>query len=389
VVLVDRSLADRVLPAVVECTVVFGGSGSDYEGRLALADEAPIEESIAPDDPCMLPFTSGTTGKPKGIVLTHGNLSWNVFNVLSVADIVGDDVTLAIAPFFRTGGTGVNVLPVLWKGGTVVVPERVEPDEILRLIEAERATVGFGNPDLLEALVRSPRWKDADLTSIRSFMIGGAPVPERLVRTYLERGVTFLQGYGLSEAAPAVSLLDAESALRKVGSAGHPLLHIEVRIVRPDETQCDVDEVGELWVRGPNVMAGYWNRPEATRRAIDDAGWLRTGDAVRRDEEGFLYVVGRVVDMYVVDGVAAHPGTAERVLLTRDDVSEACVIGRDDGVEALIIPVAGASVSGTELIEFCRAHLPARECPTRVRFVESLPRNPGGKIMRHLLRDRS
>ena len=242
----------------------------------------------------MITHTSGTTGMPKGVMLTHGNITWNVVNLLSVADFRGDDVTVAVTPFFRTGGTGVNVLPVLFKGGTVVVPEAGDPDEILGLLERWHVTVGFGNPDLLERITRSPRWHDADLSAIRMFITGGAPVPEHLIRAYMQRGVPFLQGYGLSEAAPLVLLLDPQSATRKIGSAGKPPLFVDVRTIRPDGTPCAPDETGELLVSGPNVMTGYWNRPVETRKTIDEDGWLHTGDAARIDDEGFVWIVDRV-----------------------------------------------------------------------------------------------
>ena len=163
-------------------------------------------------------------------MLTHGNVTWNAVNFLTAADFRSDDVTIAIAPFFRVGGTGVNVLPVLFVGGTVVVPNDPGPDGLLRAIERHRVTVGFGNPDLLDALAHAGRWPSADLSSIRFVITGGAPVPERLIRTYLDRGVTLLQGYGQSEAAPLVLLLDAAQALEKIGSAGKPPLFVDVRI---------------------------------------------------------------------------------------------------------------------------------------------------------------
>ena len=182
----------------------------------------------------------------------------------------------------------MNVLPVLFTGGTVVVPETGEPEEALRLMERHRVTVGFGNPDLLEALARSPSWSTADLSSIRYVITGGAPVPERLIHTYFDRGVTFVQGYGLSEAGPLVLVLEQERALAKAGSAGKPPILVEVRVVRDDGSACDGGEVGELLVRGPNVTVGYWNRPEGDPPAIERTGWLHTGDAARVDEEANL-----------------------------------------------------------------------------------------------------
>jgi fatty-acyl-CoA synthase len=270
VVVVEQAAAGVALaPVTGPRVVVSGGTGADvdYEQLITQSSEDLIDEGIGLDELCMLPHTSGTTGAPKGVMLTHGNMMWNVINLLSVADFRSDDVTIAIAPFFRTGGTGVNVLPVLFKGGTVIVPEMPDVEVILRLIEQQRVTIGFGNPDLLEALTRSPRWPTADFSSVRFIITGGAPVPEHLIRAFMERGVTFLQGYGLSEAAPFVSVLDPQSALHKVGSAGKPALFVDIRTVRPDGTGGGPNETGELLVSGPNVMVGYWAPPRRHQRS--------------------------------------------------------------------------------------------------------------------------
>ncbi|HKO85689.1 MAG TPA: AMP-binding protein [Actinomycetota bacterium] len=269
----------------------------DFEALVAESSDEPIQGLVGMEDVCLLSHTSGTTGPPKGVMLTHANLTWNVVNFLTCADFRSDDVTVAIAPFFRVGGTGVNVLPVLFLGGTVVVPSDLSPDGILQAMDRHRVTVGFGNPDLLDALARSEVWPHVDLSSVRFVITGGAPVPERLIRAYLNRGVTLLQGYGLSEAAPLALLLDPHSALSRVGSAGRPPLLVDIRIVRPDRSVVRPGETGELLVRGPNVMAGYWRRPEATREVLSPDGWLRTGDAARSDEEGYVWIVDRVADL--------------------------------------------------------------------------------------------
>lgn len=381
VAVVDASCASVPLPSDVRRVVV----GVDYEDLIARASGAPIDEPIALSDLCTLPHTSGTTGTPKGIMLTHGNMTWNVVNVLSAVDYRSDDVTVAIAPFFRTGGLGVNVLPVLFKGGTVVVPESPSPEAILDCIARERVTIGFGNPDLLDALTRSARWADADLSRVRLFVTGGTSVPERLLRTYLDRGILCVQGYGLSEAAPLVLLVDPDSALRKIGSAGTPALLVDVRVVRPDRSDCERNETGELEVHGPNVMAGYWKRPDATRLAIDDAGWLATGDAARIDDEGYVWIVDRVADAYEVAGHIVYPGDIERALASHPsvaDVGVACVDGR--GI-AFVVRTPGATTSEHELLEACRTRLPPHAVPASVRFVEQLPRSSVGKLLRALI----
>ena len=286
-------------------------------------------------------------------------------------------MTLAVAPFFRVGGTGVNVLPVLFTGGTVVVPEVVEPEEVLRLMERHRVTVGFGNPDLLEALARSPSWSTADLSSIRLVITGGAPVPERLIHTYFDRGVTFVQGYGLSEAGPLVLVLEEDRALAKAGSAGKPPILVEVRVVRDDGSDCEVGEVGELLVRGPNVTVGYWHRHEGRQSATDGSGWLHTGDAARVDEDGDIWIVDRVRDRYLVEGRPVYPGQVERVLLRHPSVRDAGVVGveRDGGLrgEAFVVLEPGVSATEDELLELCRQFLAWYEFPRSITVVEALP----------------
>jgi len=356
---------------------------TDYEPLLARASDAPLDVAVALADVCLLPHTSGTTGAPKGIQLTHANLTWNVVNFLSVSDFRADDVTVAIAPFFRTGGLGTNVLPVLFKGGTVIVPEHGTPDEILELVTRHRVTIGFGNPDLLDALTRCLAWPDADLSTIRVFMTGGAPVPERLLRTYLARGVTFLQGYGLSEASPMVLMLDAASALRKVGSAGTPPLLVDVRVARPDGTTCAPDETGELFARGPNIMTGYWQRPDL--HPIDDDGWLATGDAARTDADGYVWIVDRVADGYVTPAGTVYPGDVERALAGHAAVIDAGVVGVAGRGAAFVVLAPGATVTERELLEHCRTRLAAHAVPASIGFVDRLPRTSVGKLMRHEL----
>jgi acyl-CoA synthetase (AMP-forming)/AMP-acid ligase II len=201
----------------------------------------------------------------------------------------------------------------------------------------------------------------------------------------MQRGVTFLQGYGLSEAAPLVLLLDAPSALRKVGSAGKPPLFVDIRTVRPDGTDCASNETGELLVRGPNVMAGYWARPEATRDAIDEHGWLHTGDAARIDDEGYVWIVDRVDDAYEVSGHVVYAGDVGRALAQHPAVADAGVAAHEGTGTAFVVLATGQTASETELVEFCRARLAPHEVPSSVTFVDQLPRSSVGKLLRHEL----
>jgi fatty-acyl-CoA synthase len=366
----------------------------DFETVVAQGPDSPIDEAVSPDDLLLLPHTSGTSGRPKGVMLTHGNVTWNVVNLLSAADFRGDDVTIAIAPFFRVGGTGVNVMPVLFMGGTVVVPDDPGADTILSLMERHHVTVGFGNPDILDALARSDLWPGADLSSVRFVLTGGAPVPEGLLRLYLDRGVPLVQGYGLSEAAPVVLLLDPRTAARKLGSAGRPPFLVDVRIARLDGGDAGPGETGELLVRGPNVMAGYWRRPADTATVLTADGWLRTGDAARIDAEGDIWVVDRVEARYVSGGEVVYPGDVERVLMEHPSVQDAGVVGASapDGTMAgaayVVRSPVGACATADELLAFVRGRLPPNQVPVSLAFVDELPRNSVGKLLRDQLRSR-
>ncbi len=365
-------------------------TGIDLEELIAASPDDAPELAVGIDEVVLLPHTSGTTSRPKGVMLTHGNLTWNVVNLLSIVDFRPDDVTIAIAPFFRVGGTGVNVLPVLFLGGAVVVPETSGGDEILRLMEDHRVTVGFGNPDLLAALVAAGRWPVADLSPIRLVLTGGAPVPERLIRTFHDRGVPLVQGYGLSEAAPVVLVLDPRRAMEKPGSAGRPPVLVEVRIADRDGNTVPAGATGELLVRGPNVMAGYWRRPAATVRVLSGDGWLRTGDAARVDADGDTWIVDRVSAAFVVDGHTVFPGDVERVLAEHPAVADVAVLPIViDGATlpaALVVPAPGApSPSIDDIRALAARRLAPHQHLVVVRLVDRLPRSSVGKLARESL----
>jgi fatty-acyl-CoA synthase len=391
VLIEHHAVAPTRAPASVRHRLVVGGGVADvaldYEAFVAQSPDHGLDTAVGLDDLLLLPHTSGTTGSPKGVMLTHGNVTWNVVNLLSRADFRSADVTLAIAPFFRVGGTGVNVLPVLFLGGTVVLPDDVTGNGLLEFIERHRVTVGFGNPDVLEMLVRAERWQAADLSSIRFMLTGGAPVPERLIRAFHARGVALVQGYGLSEAGPVVLLLDAERSLQKVGSAGRPPLLVEIRIVDPDGRDVDPGRTGELLARGPNVMSGYWRRPAESVEVLIADGWLRTGDAARVDDEGDVWIVDRVDAGFVTGGRTVYPGDVERQLLTHPAVVDAGVAGvatpgGDVVGAAFVVLQPGSSVTTTELLEFVRGRLAPHEVPSSVTLLERLPRSSVGKLLR-------
>ncbi|WP_245642287.1 acyl-CoA synthetase [Nonomuraea candida] len=279
-VLADSGTAVLVHAAATDLDVPCRISLAEYEGLLAGAGSGPIDERVAPGDACMIMYTSGTTGRPKGAVLSHANLTWNSVNVLVDIDLTADEVTLVVAPLFHTAGLNMTCLPTLLKGGRVVLQGAFDPGRVLEAVEAERVTHLFGVPTMFDAISAHPRWTAADLSSLRTLNCGGAPVPMRTIETYLARGLAFSQGYGMTEASPGVLYLPADQAVAKAGSAGVPHFFTDVRVVLPDGRDAAPGENGEVLVQGPNVMTGYWGLPPA---APDERP--RTGDMGLRTEE--------------------------------------------------------------------------------------------------------
>lgn len=361
----------------------------DYEQLLAQASAEPIDRGVSPEDICLICYTSGTTGTNKGVVLTHGNMVANVYNLLSRSDYMSGDVMLTAAPLFRMGGLGL-LTPVFFKGAACVILPNFDPERALELIEQHRVTILFNGPRQFEQMWRSPKFATADLSSIRFCLCGGDVVSPELIRAYLERGITFQQGYGLTETSPAALLLDEHDVLERNGSAGSALLLNDVRIVREDMTTATPGEIGELVIRGPNVMKGYWEQGD-----IDDqvfaGGWLHTGDAARMDADGFVFIVDRIKDAMTLGFEKVYPSEIEGVLATHPAVAEAAVIALEqDGRErplAFVVVRAGHKPTTEELGFFCWQRLPPERVPTEVRVIAEMPRNPNGKLMRRKLRE--
>jgi len=330
------------------------------------------------DDPLLLVYTSGTTGRPKGALLTHANCFWTNLSFDLATGVSGDDIVLQVLPQFHCGGWNVQALLAWWKGATVVLERSFDPGRCLALIEEKRVTTMMGVPANYLFLAQDPAFGLTDLSSLRRAVVGGAAMPEALLETWHDRGVDVVQGYGLTEAAPNVLCLPPEDAARKLGSAGKPYPHVDVRL----------SDEGELQVRGPNVFAGYWRNPEASAEALD-RGWLRTGDIAERDEEGFYRIKGRLKDMYISGGENVYPAEVESVLHEHPAVADAAVVGIPDerwGEVGVAFVVVGDDVSAEELIEFVRERLARFKAPKSVRFVDVLPRSGVGKVSKEELR---
>jgi fatty-acyl-CoA synthase len=345
------------------------------------------------DDDLLLLYTSGTTGRPKGARLTHRNCFWTNLSFDRTADLSATDVVLQVLPQFHVGGWNVQPLLAWWKGATVVLESRFDPARALELIERRRITTMMGVPATYLFMAGEPRFADADLSSLRRAIVGGAPMPEPLLRTWRDRGVEIVQGYGLTEASPNVLCLPPEDAMRRLGWAGKPYPHVDVALADPASgTLIDGRGSGELLVRGPNVFAGYRHDREGTRASVRD-GWLHTGDIAERDAEGFYRIRDRLKDMYISGGENVYPAEVEATLHEHPAVADAAVIGVPDerwgevGV-AIVVVDPGASVDEQVLLAHCRRRLAAFKTPQGVRFTQELPRSASGKLLKKELRDR-
>jgi len=331
------------------------------------------------DDPLLLIYTSGTTGKPKGALLTHANCFWTNLSFDLATGLTGDDVVLQVLPQFHCGGWNVQPLLAWWKGARVVIERGFDAARALELIADRCVTTMMGVPANYLLMAGEPGFAEADLSSLRLAVVGGAPMPIPLLDAWAERGVVIVQGYGLTEAAPNVLCLPPEHARRKAGSAGRPYPYVE----------CRVSVEGELLVRGPNVFAGYWRDPEATAAAFQD-GWLATGDLAERDAEGDYWIRGRLKDLVVSGGENVYPAEIEAVLADHPDVLEAAVIGIPDerwGEVCAAFVVLRAAVGHDELAEHCRGRLARFKVPKSFHVVQELPRNSLGKVVKSELRE--
>jgi fatty-acyl-CoA synthase len=393
----DTDLAEVALTVAKLCNVTSAlllGPGGSYEAAIAASKPLENPETVTLDDISTIMYTSGTTGQPKGAIITHGMTFWNCVNLGGPAYISPSTVLLTVLPLFHTGGLNCYTNPVLHSGGTVLIMRTFDPGVALQLISDMSVGINqfFGVPSIYQFMAQHPAFATADFSRLVIGGVGGAPMPVPLLKVWEERGVALQQGYGMTETSPAVLTLDKEDAVRKAGSSGKPVMHTEVRIVRPDGSDAGVDELGELWVRGPNVTPGYWNRPDANASSFTD-GWLHTGDATRVDAEGFYYIVDRWKDMYISGGENVYPAEVESVLHQIPAVAEAAVIGIPNEqwgeVGMAIVAIRpGHTLAAEEIHAHCAANLARFKCPRLIEFVDALPRNATGKIHKPTLRNK-
>jgi fatty-acyl-CoA synthase len=384
-----RELADQ---ADVGRLVALDEDGSEddltWEGLLTSIDEGEYVPPVCqPDDPYCLLYTSGTTGRPKGVITPHRMVAWNAYNTVACWQLSEDDVSPIFTPLYHAGGLGAFLMPILLAGGTIVLHREFDPAEVWKVIEEEHCTVVLGVPTIWKMLAEAPEFKTAELGRVRWFISGGAPLPRHLVDVFRERGIVMRQGYGLTEVGVNCFAMSDEEAWAKAGSIGRPLMFTEAQVVDEGGQVLPANEIGELCFRGPHVSAGYWNNPEATAEALDKEGWFHTGDMARCDEDGFFYIAGRAKDMFISGGVNVYPAEIENVLLQHASLADAAVVGVPHGTwgevgVAFVVPAEGEEVTAEDLGSFVGDRLARYKIPKEFRIVDVLPRTPYGKVVK-------
>ncbi len=373
--------------------------GTDI-AHLDLEDEYPAaREALEPhpgrpvwpeDETWYLIYTSGTTGKPKGVIQTYRMAMVNYINIGQAIGLRGTDHTLNFLPLFHTAGINLHTLPVFIAGGTNHILPGFEPGPMLKLINAGELDVFIGVPACYRGLIQHEDFAKTDLTKLRHWACGGAPLPDILVETFAKRGAVVCNGMGMTETGPTVFLVDEERALEKIGSVGRPQILVETRVTDENDQPLPDGETGELQFRGPGLTPGYWERPEATDQLFSADGWLKSGDLARVDEDGYWYIAGRLKEMFISGGENVYPAEVENILDEHPAVLESAVTGVADEKWgevgcAHILLRPNQTASEDELRAWCREKLAAYKVPKYVIFAYDLPRTAAGKVQKHLL----
>ena len=384
----DRALAAADKAGVQEVLVFGEAEGAAPFRELVAHDHPPARVAVDPDDLAALPYSSGTTGLPKGVELTHANLVTNVRQSQAALGFREDDVVVAVAPFFHAMGFNIVLPCSLAAGATAVTLPRFDLEGFLQAIQEHRATLTIVVPPVALALAGHPLVESYDLSSLRLLGVGAAPLGAGVEQRCADRlGCVTGQGLGMTEAAALIAVGPLDAPRR--GSVGRLVPNTEARIVDP-ESGADLGpgRTGELWVRGPQVMRGYRDRPEATAQTVDADGWLHSGDLCYLDEDGYLYVVDRLKELIKYKGYQVAPAELEHLLLTHPAVADAAVVPRPDP-EAGEVPVAHVALRGPATAEELLAYVAERVAPYKrvraVRLTDSVPRSPAGKLLRRVL----
>ena len=371
---------------------VPGNAACGYEQLIAAHQPRVLMEDVNFDTVNMLLYTSGTTGRPKGVIYTHRMTNNIVIHAALHARVRAGTRTLTYSPLFHAAGLNAVAMPQFHYGGAVLVMRTFDPRECLRLLmdPGMEITHTVGVPTTYAMMSQLPEFATATFPTLEVAGVGAAPVPLHLLEVWAERGQVLSQSFGMTEAF-SVSFTPPEKAREQIGSAGHPLMHVSVQIGDDQGRELPRGGIGEIQVRGPGVTPGYWHDPEATAAAFTKSGWFRTGDAGRMAGDGTIYVVDRIKDMFISGGENVYPAEIEDVVASLDDVGLCAVIGVPDerwgevGL-ALVVPRTGRSVDAAQVADFCRERLAKYKVPRRVDIVDALPLSPQGKVLKKELR---
>ncbi len=353
----------------------------------------PVDaENVGLNDPLFIMYTSGTTGDPKGAVLTHQNILFGAIHSLLGYGINKTYKSLVVAPLFHIGALAASVTPIIYGGGSIVLSTFYNASEMLKTVCREKINYLFAVPVMFQLMTEVDEWKNADLSHVHFFISGGAPIPLPVIKKYQEeKGVGFVQGYALTETGRLTSL-DLEDSISKAGSVGKEVFHVNLRIVDDNGKNLPANQPGEIIVQGPNVFSGYWRKDMATAAAMK-GGWFHTGDMGRRDEDGFVYIVGRKVEMIISSGENIYPVEVERAIQTLSQIKEAAVVGmpdekRGEVVGAFVILQKDAKLSENEILTALQNKIAHYKIPKKIFFVDDFPRNQAGKVLKRILKNR-
>lgn len=387
-----QALQERAGAAVAGLALDYGQADCAYEQEMAVERAVPVAHEATHDDTCLIIYTSGTTGRPKGARITHGGMFWQRANTTAACTISHKTVELVLLPMFHIAGLNANSNSTLSAGGTLVVRRAFDAADTLRLLSD--AQLGINNITGVTAqfmfLAQHPDFASADLSRLSYVGVGGSPTPASLLKVYADLGIPMCEGFGMTEAGPGIATVDPEAVALKRGSIGKALLYVDTRLVDATGVDVSTGEVGELWIRGPNVTPGYWNSPAANAASFVH-GWFRTGDLMRKDEDGYLYVVDRLKDMYISGGENVYPAEVERAIQALEGVADAAVVGTPhprwgESGHAFIVREPKASITAEQVLAHCALHLAKFKCPGAVDFVDALPRTASGKVLKSQLR---